>query len=97
MVEQQPVSRCVLQGKEDHVRTSHLYHDEQVTISNPAEVAKTRLQLQGELARNGGEKVYNNVLDVVTKTWRNEGIRGVQRGLIPAVSTFSMFYLFFVC
>lgn len=55
-----------------------------VTVSNPAEVAKTRLQLQGELAKGGGEKVYNNVLDVVTKTWRNEGIRGVQRGLVPA-------------
>lgn len=55
-----------------------------VTISNPAEVAKTRLQLQGELARDGGVKVYKNTLDVVTKTWKNEGIRGVQRGLGPA-------------
>ncbi|KAF9820032.1 hypothetical protein IEO21_01694 [Rhodonia placenta] len=57
-----------------------------VTISNPAEVAKTRLQLQGELARDGGVKVYKNTLDVVTKTWKNEGIRGVQRGLGPAPS-----------
>ena len=57
----------------------------QVTVSNPAEVAKTRLQLQGELVRGGGRKVYNNVLDVFAKTWRNEGIRGVQRGLSPAV------------
>ncbi|KAG8766698.1 Mitochondrial oxaloacetate carrier protein, partial [Serendipita sp. 398] len=31
----------------------------QVTISNPAEVAKTRLQLQGELAKGGGQRVYN--------------------------------------
>ncbi|THH26783.1 hypothetical protein EUX98_g7405 [Antrodiella citrinella] len=43
-----------------------------VTISNPAEVAKTRLQLQGELAKGGGVK--------------NEGIRGIQRGLGPAYS-----------
>ncbi|KAJ8469400.1 hypothetical protein ONZ51_g9011 [Trametes cubensis] len=55
-----------------------------VTVSNPAEVAKTRMQLQGELAKKGGEKVYKNALDVIAKTWRNEGIRGVQRGLGPA-------------
>ncbi|KAG6380929.1 mitochondrial carrier domain-containing protein [Boletus reticuloceps] len=57
-----------------------------VTFSNPPEVAKTRLQLQGELARNGGQKVYKNAIDVLAKTWRNEGIRGMQRGLGPAVS-----------
>ncbi|KAL4069859.1 mitochondrial carrier domain-containing protein [Scleroderma yunnanense] len=56
-----------------------------VTVSNPAEVAKTRMQLQGELAREGGQKVYKNALDVLAKTWRNEGIRGLQRGLSPAV------------
>ena len=55
-------------------------------MSNPPEVAKTRLQLQGELVKGGGVKVYNNALDVLAKTWRNEGIRGVQRGLGPAVS-----------
>ena len=57
----------------------------QVTFSNPAEVAKTRLQLQGELAKGGGTRVYTNAIDVLAKTWRNEGIRGVQRGLGPAV------------
>jgi len=55
-----------------------------VTVSNPAEVAKTRLQLQGELAKGGGPRVYNNVLDVFAKTWKHEGIRGIQRGLSPA-------------
>lgn len=54
-------------------------------MSNPAEVAKTRLQLQGELAKDGGVKVYKNALDVFSKTIRNEGIRGMQRGLGPAV------------
>jgi hypothetical protein len=54
-------------------------------VSNPFEVAKTRLQLQGELAKGGGVKVYNNALDVLAKTWRNEGLRGLQRGLSPAV------------
>jgi len=55
-----------------------------VTISNPAEVAKTRLQLQGELMKGGVPKVYNNAIDTLYKTWKNEGIRGVQRGLAPA-------------
>ncbi|QRV83670.1 mitochondrial carrier protein [Ceratobasidium sp. AG-Ba] len=57
-----------------------------VTVSNPAEVAKTRLQLQGELQSKGAPKVYKNVMDVFMKTWKNEGIRGIQRGLGPAVS-----------
>lgn len=61
------------------------YTGKQVTVSNPAEVAKTRLQLQGELAKGGGQKVYSNAIDVFAKTWRNEGIRGLQRGLGPAV------------
>ncbi|KZW00018.1 mitochondrial carrier [Exidia glandulosa HHB12029] len=55
-----------------------------VTISNPAEVAKTRMQLQGELVKGGGPKVYKHAIDVLVKTYRNEGIRGVQRGLGPA-------------
>jgi hypothetical protein len=56
-------------------------------VSNPFEVAKTRLQLQGELAKGGGVKVYNNAIDVLAKTLRNEGLRGLQRGLSPAVSS----------
>jgi solute carrier family 25, member 34/35 len=43
------------------------------------------MQLQGELAKGGFEKVYKNAGDVLVKTWRNEGIRGLQRGLGPAV------------
>lgn len=49
-------------------------------------MAKTRLQLQGELAKDGGVKVYNSAIDALSKTWRNEGFRGLQRGLGPAVS-----------
>ncbi|TFY71328.1 hypothetical protein EVG20_g1670 [Dentipellis fragilis] len=55
-----------------------------VTFSNPAEVAKTRLQLQGELVKGGGPKVYNSVIDVFAKTYKHEGIKGIQRGLPPA-------------
>lgn len=46
---------------------------------------KTRMQLQGELVKGGGKKVYNNVFDCFAKTWKHEGIKGVQRGLPPAV------------
>ena len=52
-----------------------------------AEMATTRMQLQGELVKGGGVRVYNNVLDVLVKTWTNEGIKGMQRGLGPAVRT----------
>ena len=49
---------------------------------------KTRLQLQGELQRadSNAPRVYKNALDVFQKTWRTEGIKGLQRGLFPAVS-----------
>lgn len=53
-------------------------------MSNPAEVAKTRLQLQGELTRNGYQKVYSNTFDAIRKTFRAEGVRGTQRGLTAA-------------
>ncbi|OXC58568.1 solute carrier family 25, member 34/35 [Cryptococcus neoformans MW-RSA852] len=57
-----------------------------VTITNIPETMKTRLQLQGELQRNdpSAPRVYRNVLDVFRKTWQHEGIRGLQRGLVPA-------------
>lgn len=41
------------------------------------------MQLQGELAKDGGQRVYHSAIDVLRKTWRNEGIRGIQRGLPP--------------
>lgn len=49
------------------------------------------MQLQGELVKGGGQKVYKNVFDCFSKTWRNEGIRGMQRGLPPAVSFTCLF------
>ncbi len=57
-----------------------------LTPANVAETMKTRLQLQGELVKADANapRVYNNVMDVFRKTWKNEGIRGLQRGLLPA-------------
>lgn len=59
-----------------------------LSAANIPEVMKTRLQLQGELIKTSdAPKVYKNVFDVFRKTWANEGLRGLQRGLGPAVSS----------
>lgn len=74
------------------------------------EVAKTRLQLDGELQgrkpavaaaveipQPGGPpragpngKVYTSAFDCLRKTWKFEGLKGIQRGLGAAVSPFSL-------
>lgn len=46
-------------------------------LSVPSEVATTRLQIQGPLAR----AKYKGGLDVLTRVYRMEGIRGLYRGL----------------
>ncbi|KAJ3414300.1 Mitochondrial oxaloacetate carrier protein [Chytridiales sp. JEL 0842] len=57
-----------------------------VTFTNPWEVVKTRLQLQGELEkRNPGHKrPYGSAPQAFIKIFRDEGIRGIQKGLAPA-------------
>jgi hypothetical protein len=50
-------------------------------------MAKTRMQLQGELVPDLTKRVYRNAPDVLVKTWRNEGVNGLQRGLGAAVSS----------
>ncbi|KAI1291506.1 Mitochondrial oxaloacetate carrier protein [Mortierella claussenii] len=54
-----------------------------VTITNPAEVIKTRLQLQGELMRQapGSTRTYTNFAQAFAHIAKHEGIRGLQRGL----------------
>eukprot|EP01132_Coremiostelium_polycephalum_P004075 gene4075-5101_t len=52
------------------------------TITNPIELVKTRLQLQGELKMSA--RIYNGVGDAFIKIWKNEGLVGLQRGLFPA-------------
>ncbi|KAF9908186.1 Mitochondrial oxaloacetate carrier protein [Lobosporangium transversale] len=68
-----------------------------VLFTNPFDTVKVRLQLQGEFVRtrepgrNGkeiirvSEKVYKSSLDCLVKTFRHEGIRGLQKGLFPAI------------
>eukprot|EP00760_Papus_ankaliazontas_P025726 PhM_4_TR285/c0_g1_i1/m.80485/K15117/SLC25A34_35, OAC1; solute carrier family 25, member 34/35 len=54
-----------------------------VTVSNPAEVVKTRMQLQGQLQSMSSPDTvrYRNALHGFTEIFRTEGLRGVQRGL----------------
>ncbi|KAF9280426.1 Mitochondrial oxaloacetate carrier protein [Mortierella alpina] len=68
-----------------------------VLFTNPFDTVKVRLQLQGEFVktrepgRNGkevvrvSEKVYKSSLDCLQKTFRHEGMRGLQKGLFPAI------------
>ncbi|KAI9190830.1 mitochondrial carrier domain-containing protein [Polychytrium aggregatum] len=66
-----------------------------VTVTNPMEVVKTRLQLQGEhidlkpaapgAAPHGQPpKVYGNAFSTFMKIARTEGFSGLQKGLSPA-------------
>ncbi|CAI2196641.1 18289_t:CDS:2, partial [Funneliformis geosporum] len=57
-----------------------------VTFTNPWEVVKTRLQLQGELARGNSNYVrpYRNIFQAVYLILKHEGVRGIQKGLGPA-------------
>ncbi|KAF3910790.1 Mitoferrin-2 [Dactylellina cionopaga] len=53
-----------------------------VTVTNPFEVVKTRLQLQGELAsRSQVKKVYTGIFQALGLIYQTEGLRGTQKGL----------------
>ncbi|KAJ1944411.1 Mitochondrial oxaloacetate carrier protein, partial [Linderina macrospora] len=56
-----------------------------VTFTNPFEVVKTRLQLQGELAKSAPNtpKAYTNVAQAFWTIGKHEGVRGLQKGLGP--------------
>jgi solute carrier family 25 protein 34/35 len=54
-----------------------------VTFTNPIELVKTRMQLQGELS-SSKTKVYKNPFQALTTIYKNEGIRGLQKGLVCA-------------
>lgn len=55
-------------------------------FTNPLEVIKTRLQLQGELkARGHYEVYYKNFFHAFYTVAKADGIVGLQKGLIPAL------------
>ena len=59
-------------------------------FTNPIEVVKTRMQLQGELASREGaanaNKLYKNPFQAFRHIAVHEGWRGIQGGIVPACS-----------
>ena len=64
-------------------------------ISNPFEVVKTRMQMQGELQPKTGagtsvsmvsERPYSNAFSAAYQIAKHEGVSALQKGLIPAVA-----------
>ena len=54
-----------------------------ITLTNPIDVVKTRLQLQGELAGKG-DRAYTGIGQALFRISQKEGLRGLQRGLVAA-------------
>jgi solute carrier family 25 protein 34/35 len=55
-------------------------------FTNPLEVVKTRMQLQGELKARGQYAVhYRNSLHAFYTIFKSDGIIALQSGLIPAL------------
>lgn len=52
-----------------------------VLFTNPLDTAKVRLQLQNRTK----VQVYRNSFDCIAKILKSEGIRGIQKGLTPAI------------
>lgn len=54
-----------------------------VTFTNPIELIKTRMQLQGELSTaSHAPKLYKNPAQAAVVIYKAEGLRGLQQGLI---------------
>lgn len=56
-----------------------------VTFTNPIELVKTRMQLQGELTSKAAtNRIYKNPFQALLLIYKNEGVRGIQKGLFCA-------------
>lgn len=53
-----------------------------VTFTNPIELIKIRMQLEGELSAASGPKVYKNPFQAGALIFKTEGITGLQQGLL---------------
>jgi len=49
-------------------------------FTNPFDVSKTRLQTQGDVG-----KTYKGMADALIRIWKEEGIKGYTRGIVPRV------------
>lgn len=52
-------------------------------VCSPLELVKTRLQIQDQSA--AGIKLYNGPIDCLMKTWRQAGVKGLFRGMVPTI------------
>lgn len=56
-------------------------------FTNPTDVVKVRLQLQGELeARGAYKKIYKNTVHAAYLIAKHEGVLALQAGLVPALA-----------
>ncbi|XP_039599050.1 solute carrier family 25 member 35-like isoform X3 [Polypterus senegalus] len=56
-------------------------------FTNPLEVVKTRMQLQGELRTPGSYKIhYRNVFHAFYTIGKVDGLAGLQKGLVPGLN-----------
>ena len=53
-----------------------------ICVTNPIDVVKTRMQLQGQLGK--GQSPYAGVFDALFQIGRREGVRGLWAGLVPS-------------
>jgi solute carrier family 25 protein 34/35 len=56
-----------------------------VVFTNPFDTVKVRLQLQGQAGNTPAKIKYLGTTDAITKIFKNEGIKGLQKGLTPAI------------
>lgn len=55
-------------------------------FSNPFDVVKTRMQLQGELRAKGQHAVYyKNIPHAMYTIVKHDGVSALQKGLVPAL------------
>ena len=55
-------------------------------FTNPLEVVKTRMQLQGELKSRGSYQIYyRNVFHAFYTIGKVDGLAGLQKGLVPGL------------
>ncbi|GAB2214447.1 hypothetical protein Drorol1_Dr00018794 [Drosera rotundifolia] len=54
-------------------------------VASPADLVKVRLQADGHFVSQGLRRRYSGPIDVLNKTVRAEGLRGLWRGLLPNV------------
>jgi len=71
-------------------------------LISPVELTKIQMQVQGMRGKFESNKPYSSTLNVITRTYKNSGIRGIFRGFfltiirdVPAFATYFLTYDYF--